>query len=89
MFSISCPYIFLHIFQFCAQKQWLVNDIKVDINAQNAKGNTGLHMSVGYDFWDQTYVFIFTLYKKIIQRKFSFTQVQTKMLVSIRFDTFF
>lgn len=34
--------------------KWLVNDIKVDINAQNAKGNTGLHMSVGYDFWDQT-----------------------------------
>lgn len=34
--------------------KWLVEEIKVDINAQNAKGNTGLHMSVGYDFYDQT-----------------------------------
>ena len=34
--------------------KWLIEVMKVDINAQNAKGNTGLHMSVGYDFYDQT-----------------------------------
>lgn len=34
--------------------KWLIEVIKVDINAKNAKGNTALHMSVGYDFYDQT-----------------------------------
>ena len=29
---------------------WLVNDKKCDVNLQNNKGQTALHMSVAYDF---------------------------------------
>jgi ankyrin repeat protein len=34
--------------------KWLVSDKKVDINGQNKKGQTALHMSVAYDMYDQT-----------------------------------
>lgn len=34
--------------------KWLVAEKKCDINAQNGKGQTGLHMSVEYDFMKQT-----------------------------------
>lgn len=34
--------------------KWLVNDKKVDVNGQNKKGQTALHMSVAYDMYDQS-----------------------------------
>lgn len=34
--------------------KWLVTDKKCDVNAQNKKGQTALHMSVEYDLYDQT-----------------------------------
>ena len=31
--------------------RWLVEECKVDVNSQNGKGQTPLHMSVAYDFY--------------------------------------